>query len=156
MIKFNVPGLGEFFLKYAVFDMNGTLTTDGKLSDSTKKRLELLAIKLKIIILTADTFGKAKESFKNLNVELHIISENYGTESKADFIKKLGEDFCVAIGNGNNDTLMLKNAKLGIAVSGEEGLSSKACFNSDIIAKNIDSAIDMILNEKRIIATLRL
>ena len=156
MMKVNVPSIGEFCFEYAVFDMNGTLTTEGILLESTKKRLELLAKKVKIIILTADTFGKAKETFKGLDVELHIISSKSGSEAKSEFLKNIGEKKCIAVGNGNNDALMLKNAGIGIAILGNEGLSVKACSNSDILAKDIDNAIDILLNEKRIIATLRL
>ena len=156
MIKVKIPGRGELNIEYVLFDMNGTLTTEGILLESTKKRLESLAKKVKIIILTADTFGKAKETFNGIDVELHIISSGLGSKAKLEFLKNIGEKKCIAVGNGNNDALMLKNAEVGIAILGDEGLSVKACLKSDILVKDIDNAIDILLNGKRIIATLRL
>jgi soluble P-type ATPase len=61
----------------------------------------------------------------------------------------------VAIGNGNNDHLILKEAALGIAVLGDEGLSVSAIKNADIVMKNISDALDLFLKTKRLIATLR-
>ncbi len=157
MISIEIPGQTELLLKYAVFDMNGTLTTDGIIAEETKKKLQILADKLKIIILTADTFGKAKTVFKDSSTELHILDNSIpGAEAKLNFIEKLGVEHCVAVGNGSNDFLMLKHSALGIAVTGEEGLSVKAVCNADIVVKRIDDAIDLLLNTKRIKATLRL
>ena len=61
----------------------------------------------------------------------------------------------VAVGNGNNDHLILKEAALGIAVLGDEGMSFSAMKHADIIVKNISDALDLFLRPKRLIATLR-
>jgi soluble P-type ATPase len=61
----------------------------------------------------------------------------------------------VAIGNGNNDHLILKEATLGVAVLGDEGISVSAMKNADVIVKNISDALDLFLKQKRLIATLR-
>jgi soluble P-type ATPase len=61
----------------------------------------------------------------------------------------------VAIGNGNNDRLVLKEAAFGIAVFGDEGLSVSAMKNADVIVKSISDALDLFLKPKRLIATLR-
>ena len=57
--------------------------------------------------------------------------------------------------NGNNDYLMLKNAVLGICVICSEGASVKAIMNSDIVVSDPISAINCLLDEKILIATLR-
>jgi len=155
MIKIDIPGKKKLELKYAIFDMNGTLTVDGKILESTKNKLIELSKKIKIFILTADTFGKAKKVFYDLPVNLTIIDKNNGSEAKKDFIDSLTPFYCVAIGNGFNDTLMLKFSGLSIAVLMEEGLSVSAMKEADIFVKHIDNAIDLLLNPKRIIATLR-
>ena len=155
MIKIEIPGRGKIELKYVLFDMNGTLTVDGKILESTKHKLIKLSEKIKIFVLTADTFGKAKEVFANLPVELTIVDKNNGSASKKKFLYELGNENCVAIGNGFNDTLMLESAKLGILVLMEEGICTKAIEKSDILVKHINDAIDLLLNPKRIIATLR-
>jgi soluble P-type ATPase len=155
MIKVNIPGRDLLELEYAVFDMNGTLTVDGNIMESTKKRLMLLSQILKIYVLTADTFGRASEVFKSLPVELTIVDKNNGQDDKLKFIEKLGVKKCVAFGNGYNDIKMLKKACLGIAVIGEEGLNTNALINSDICVKNINDGLDLLLIVKRLIATLR-
>ncbi len=155
MIKIDIPGRFSVNLKYAVFDMNGTLTVDGKISEKVKEKIKLLSEKLKIFILTADTFGTAKDIFKNLPVILNIIDKKNGQDSKLQFIEKIGSKNCVAFGNGFNDIKMLAEAAIGICVIGEEGACSKTILNSDICVYNIISGIDLLLNKKRLIASLR-
>jgi soluble P-type ATPase len=50
---------------------------------------------------------------------------------------------------------MLKNAILGIAVIGDEGCSTTTLLQSDITTNSIEDALMLLLNEKRLIATLR-
>jgi soluble P-type ATPase len=59
------------------------------------------------------------------------------------------------IGNGGNDQLILKEAGLGIAILGDEGISVTAMKNADILVKTISDALDLLLKPKRLIATLR-
>jgi soluble P-type ATPase len=59
------------------------------------------------------------------------------------------------IGNGNNDSEMVKNAILGIAIIGDEGCATPTLLQSDISCTNIADALELLLNEKRLIATLR-
>jgi len=61
----------------------------------------------------------------------------------------------VALGNGNNDALMLRATRLGIAVCLREGCSKKAIEASQILVKSPIDAIDLLLLPKRLIATLR-
>jgi soluble P-type ATPase len=49
----------------------------------------------------------------------------------------------VAIGNGNNDDLILKEAGLGIAILGDEGMSVSAMRNAELVVKNIPDALDL-------------
>ena len=61
----------------------------------------------------------------------------------------------MAIGNGSNDVLMLKEAALGIGVIGEEGCSKEILKEADFIVKNITDALSALLHPERIVATLR-
>ena len=76
-------------------------------------------------------------------------------EQKADFVSGLGPAGVVAIGNGANDVLMLREAALGIAVLGKEGLSVAAFQNADLVVADILDALDVLLHPKRLVATLR-
>lgn len=61
----------------------------------------------------------------------------------------------VAIDNGRNDLEMFKSCILSIAVIGTEGCFAKAIFEADIVVNNVIDAIDLLLKNNRINATLR-
>jgi soluble P-type ATPase len=83
------------------------------------------------------------------------VSEEDSAEVKLRVLESLDPTRTVAIGNGSNDHLILKEAALGIAVLGEEGMSVSSMKNADIVVKNISNALDLFLKPKRLIATLR-
>ncbi|WP_425447695.1 HAD family hydrolase [Dethiothermospora halolimnae] len=155
MIKINIPSYGELNISHLVFDYNGTIAVDGKISDNVKGKLKLLKKEIDIHILTADTYGNARENLKEIDVDLHIISKENGTQDKVNFIKGLGSNNVIAIGNGNNDVLMIKEARVGICIVGKEGCSSKLLLNSDIVVNSINDCLNMLINTNRLKATLR-
>ena len=155
MLEINIPSYRDVKIKYLVLDYNGTLAKDGIIKKGLKEKLEKLIDKVEIYVLTADTNGNATENLKDFNVKLHIISKENGTDDKLDFVKELGSRNCIAIGNGRNDALMLKEASIGICILEDEGCSVKAMLNSDILVKNIEDSLDMLINKNRLIATLR-
>ncbi len=67
----------------------------------------------------------------------------------------LAADHCVAIGQGANDALMLAEAFLGIAVFSPEGLFMDAMKSARIVMPDIFSALALLENPQRIVATLR-
>lgn len=155
MISINIPGWGDLDVENIILDLNGTLATDGKISSEVKERIKGLSERVDIYILTSDTQGTAQEETKDLQVHLVKMEGNGSEKGKFEFIKSLNLERTVAIGNGNNDQLILKEATLGIGVLGEEGLSVSALKNSEIIVKDISDALDLFLKPKRLIATLR-
>ena len=155
MINIHIPGKGEYLLKSAFFDLNGTLAVDGIMKSSTRQLLEILSEKLDVNIITADTFGVAEKLFKDMNVNLIKLNSENGSKEKEDIISRNNFENIVAFGNGYNDHLMLAKAKLSIIVLQEEGLSIKSLKNADILVKDIDDGINLLLNKKRLIATLR-
>lgn len=74
---------------------------------------------------------------------------------KARFVRELGADGVVAVGNGMNDVEMLEAAALGLAVAGPEGLATKALLASDVVAASIGDALDPLLQRRRLVASLR-
>lgn len=155
-LNFSIPGLGNLSLKYLVLDFNGTLALDGKLLPGVAERLQKLNdIFEKIYVITADTHGTATEVFKDLPVNIYKIASVSETAEKQAFVKALGSDVCVAIGNGANDTLMLREAMLGICVLGNEATALSTLLNADIVVQNINDALDLFLYPKRLVATLR-
>jgi len=155
MLEINVPHFGKLKLQNLVFDFNGTLAVDGKLLPNLKEKMAVFSKKLKIFVVTADTFGSAREELSGLPLTIKILSPQNQTEQKQDFVLELGKEKTIAVGNGNNDALMLKEAKIGIALLQEEGLAGKTLFNANIICRNIDDVFALLENPKRLIATLR-
>ncbi len=67
----------------------------------------------------------------------------------------LGSDETAAIGNGCNDVLMLREAKLSLCVIGKEGAATEALMAGKAVFPNICDALDFLLKPQRMIATLR-
>ena len=154
-MRIDIPGWGNIDVENIVIDLNGTIATDGKVPLEVKEKIGVLSDQAKIYILTADTQGTANEEILGMNAELIKIPEEDSKQGKLDFLKTLDLEMTVAIGNGSNDQLILKEAALGIAVLGDEGVSVSAVKSADIVAKNIQNALDLLLKPKRLIATLR-
>jgi soluble P-type ATPase len=155
MIRIDIPGWGNMDIENIVFDLNGTIATDGKISSEMKEKINLLSKQVRVYVLTADTQGTATEEVKGMNIELIKITDEDSKIGKFKFIEDLDLEKTVAIGNGSNDQLILKEAGLGIAVLGDEGVSISAIKNADIVVKNISDVLDLFLKPKRLIATLR-
>lgn len=155
MIEVNIPGDRILQLKHIVLDYNGTIACDGHLISGVKENLIALADKLQVHILTADTFGNARRGLEGIECELSIIAPESQDIGKLDYVKRLGVENTVCVGNGRNDQLMLKEAALGIAVILEEGAAAAILSTADVVCTNIVSALELLENPMRLIATLR-
>ncbi|QGT98850.1 hypothetical protein SYNTR_0257 [Candidatus Syntrophocurvum alkaliphilum] len=156
MIHISIPGREKNIeIKNLLLDLNGTLTTNGVLIEGVKERIDILKDKLKIFLLTADTFGVGKDIAAELGIELIAVSGDNGSNDKLDFLNTLNREHTGAIGNGYNDELMLGNAAISVAVIGNEGCSFRALNNADIIVHNINDGLDLFVYPLRIVATLR-
>lgn len=155
MISFNIPGIGDIGLENSVFDLNGTIAVDGEIPEEVKSKLNRLSKELHIYLLTADTYGTVEEAISGLSIEVVRISPAQESQKKRDFVLKIGKERTVAVGNGANDALMLKESRIGIAIIGCEGASKDAIINADIVVHGAKDAIDLLLYPKRIISTLR-
>ena len=150
-----VPGYKKLALAHAVLDYNGTLAKDGQLLSGARKLLNDVADQLELHVVTADTFGLAQSGMKGVQCKLSVLTEDCQGEAKRQYVKNLGSGQTVAIGNGRNDQLMLKEAALGIVVLGEEGTSVETTLAADIVCGSALEALELLLNPKRLIATLR-
>jgi len=155
MLDVDIPGFGSLRLEYLVCDFTGTISVDGKLLPTVKEKLNAIADFLKIFVLTADEFGKAEEELRGVNCEVHIIKGPAIDIQKADFVKKLGVDRVVALGNGLNDRGMLKTARLGIVIVGQEGCAVESLIAAHIQVANPIDALDLLIHPRRLRATLK-
>lgn len=155
MFEIDIPGFGHVHLEHLVSDFTGTLSVDGRLLPGVKERLNKIAGILNVYILTADTFGMAKAELKDIHCSIHILAGDDHDVQKKRYISDLGAEGVIAFGNGNNDRLMLKTAKIGVAVSLNEGCAGDAIIASNIFVTSITDGLDLLLNPKRLKATLR-
>jgi len=155
MIEIEIPGYETLKLEHLVLDHNGTLACDGILIKGVKERLQKLAGHLQIHVLTADTFGKAQAQLKDTPCKLSILTDANQDIGKIEYVRGLGPNLTVCIGNGRNDRYMLKYAALGIAVILAEGVATEAFKNADVVCTDINAALDLLLNPLRLTATLR-
>ena len=155
MIKIDIPDFGRLRLAHLVLDYNGTLAFDGRLLSEVADLLGLLSAHLQIHIITADTFGSVQQTFAASPFTIHVLPPGNEAEGKAEYVRRLGSMSAVCIGNGRNDRLMLQEAALGIAVLQREGTATQALLAADILIPSIVDALDLLLNPRRITATLR-
>lgn len=155
MVVFDIPGRKRYQLHHLVLDVNGTLALDGRLLDGVVDRLGQLSTRLKIHLLTADTHGKQAEIDATLGMKAHRIHPGSEAQEKANFIDRLGPESVVAMGNGANDEAMMDRAELSLAVLGPEGLSVETLNKADVVVKNINDGLDLLLHPNRLMATLR-
>jgi len=150
-----IPNYKTLIVTNIVLDYNGTIAKDGVLKEEVKPLLKKLTKEYRVHVITADTFGSVQTQLKGYDVSVKILNTDNHTLEKSEFVQSLNTVNTVAIGNGNNDALMIQNAAIGIAILGDEGCSSKTLLSSDITCKSIKDALEFFLNTKRLIATLR-
>jgi soluble P-type ATPase len=126
MIEMNIPGQGIFQIEYLVCDVNGTLAIDGVLLPGISTVIKKIQDRLKVFLITANSHAKQSIIDFELGIEAKIIQKGNESQQKKDFISQLGPEKVIAIGQGANDSEMLKEAAIGICVFSEEGTSIDA------------------------------
>jgi soluble P-type ATPase len=154
-LMLEIPNFKTVNITHIVCDYNGTIAKDGIVLPEVKALFDQLCQRYTLHVITADTFGSVQAQLEGYGAEIKILSSSDHTQEKADFIRELGTENCIAIGNGNNDALMLERAAIGIAVMGDEGCSKDALLRSDIVCKSAKEALTLLLKTKRLIASLR-
>ncbi|MHB8621547.1 MAG: HAD family hydrolase [Chloroflexota bacterium] len=155
LIPLEIPGFGSLRLRHAVFDVNGTLAVDGQGAPEIGARLAALSAHAEVHLLSSLSHGNQEELERSLGFAIHRVQPGNEAEQKADYIRQLGAERCVAVGNGRNDVLMLKEAALAIVVLNPEGVAASALGAADIVVPSPLEAVDLLLNPRRILATLR-
>lgn len=157
MISCPIPGRDTLVIHHLVCDVNGTLTCDGDLIPGIAEIFELLKDRVTIHLVSADTHGRLHELEKILagSVRKFIrLTTGSEAEQKLEYIESL-DGGVVAIGQGTNDRLMLKEADLGICVISPEGTAVETLLNADIVVPGIIAGFELLLHPTRLKATLR-
>jgi P-type E1-E2 ATPase len=155
MIEINIPGRGWLQLEHLVCDVNGTLAVDGQLPDGMVRALTSLRDRLTVHLLTADTHGRQALIDHQLNLTAQRVQPGDEALQKANYVRQLGAEHVVAIGQGANDGQMLQAAVLGICVFSVEGTAVETLLAADLVVSNVFDALNLLENPLRLIATLR-
>jgi P-type E1-E2 ATPase len=155
MIELNIPGRGTLQLEHLVCDVNGTLALDGQLLERMSRILTSLKDRLTLHLLTADTHGQQQLIDRQLNIRAVRIAPQDEAQQKADYVKNLGADLVVAVGQGANDAEMLRSAALGICIISPEGTAVETMLAADLVVPDIYRALELLEKPLRLIATLR-
>lgn len=155
VIELNIPGRGLLRLQHLVTDVNGTLAIDGQLMEGIAKKIGLLNDRFTIHLLTADTHGRRAMIDQQLNLTAVRIQPGKEAEQKAEYVRNLGAETVIAIGQGANDAAMLKEAALGICVMSQEGAATETLFSADLVMPTVTAALELLDKPLRIVASLR-
>ncbi len=155
MIELNIPGRGVLQLDHLVCDVNGTLAEDGVLHMGLTRSLPRLRDRLVLHLLTANIHGKQDEIDKALGLQAVRLKPGSEAAQKAEYVRLLGAERVIAIGQGANDAEMLAAAALGICILSREGLAIKTLNAADILVPDIHAALELLEKPLRIVATLR-
>jgi len=159
-ILIDVPGWGQRDIRHVISDYTGTLSCGGRLVPGAEDRLRRLQELVDIHIVSADTFGTAREQLAAIPLAVVILIGEGHDRQKRDYLKNHNLDprHVAAFGNGNNDRLLLqavKNQGLAIALDNGEGCAVDAILNADLSIVGIVNALDLLLEPTRCKATLR-
>ncbi|MEJ2597065.1 MAG: hypothetical protein P8Z00_01960 [Anaerolineales bacterium] len=155
MLEINIPGRGTLQLYHLVSDVNGTLATDGQIQEGLIPIIKGLRDRLEIHLLTADTHGKQAIIDQQLGLQAVRIQAGAESEQKAAYVRNLGSEHVVAIGQGANDTGMLKEAALGICILSPEGTATTSLLASDLVVTDVFTALGLLEKPLRMVASLR-
>ena len=155
MIEVNIPGRGTYTVEHLVLDMNGTVALDGGLLPDVQKLIAALRWLVHVVIVTADTHGGAEDLSKALKVDLHRLEPGDEAAQKLVLVTDLGLERTMAVGNGTNDAAMIEASALGVCVLGREGAATETLLKSDVVVGDVRHALELLLRQNRVTATLR-
>ena len=161
-IRIDIPGFGHLHIQAICSDYTGTLSREGELINGVSKRLRQLGERVDIFVVTSDTRKTARKQLADLPVTLHDnIASDAHDVFKRDYLKEpgVGLKHIAVFGNGRNDRLWLDAVRdaggLAIAVDVGEGCAVEAMLSANVFVADIRNALDLLLDSKRIIGTLR-
>ena len=155
MIELRIPGRGALQIEHLVTDVNGTLAVDGQLITGLKQRIASLRDRIMVHLLTADTHGRQPLIDEQLDLKAVRVQPGDEAAQKAEYVRSLGSSAVIAIGQGANDSAMLKEAALGICVMSQEGAAVETLLAADLVVPDIFAALDLLEKPLRIVASLR-
>ena len=150
-----IPGRHTLDIKHIIFDYNGTIALDGKVIDGVIEKMNQYADVMNFHVVTADTYGTAERELEGANCLVVNLSKSVNYKTKTDYLAHLGKENTLSVGNGFNDSDLLKQSILGVAVIQDEGLCMDALLSADIVCKSVMDVFSYLEKPNRLKATLR-
>lgn len=152
-MKYSLQHGVELELETIVLDLNGTLSVHGKIVEGVRRRISHLKnLGFKIFLLTGDQRGNGKSISDDLGIGLIIA----GTEKeKETAMKQFNKNTTVSVGNARIDLGMFRHSALRIVTIQGEGIHPKILQHSDILVTSINDALDLLLHNDSLAATLK-
>jgi soluble P-type ATPase len=136
-----------------ILDMNGTLSVQGVIKESTKEIIHRLkGVGYKIVLFSGDVRGTAQDLCNDLNIDFKKAKDGNDKETYAKLFKK---EETVAVGNSRIDIGTFKNSVLSIATLQPEGIHTDIIKYVDIICPSIDDALSLLFDQKSLDGTLK-
>ncbi|MCP5115614.1 MAG: ATPase P [bacterium] len=159
-IQIDIPGLGPLDIRHLVTDYTGTLSHGGVAATEVKELLAQITGRLEVHVLTSDTFHTVRRELAPLHLQIHILDGDGHDRQKEEFATtQLDPAHIAAIGNGANDRLMLRAVNqaggLAIAVDNGEGCAVETMGAASIFVTGASNALELLLDPRRLKATLR-
>ena len=152
-MQINIPGRGVLTIETIILDLNGTIAVDGALIQGVQARLnQLKQLGVHCVLLSGDTHGNAGQIAEQLQIRLLQAAT---AAEKSQCAQQFNLEQTAAIGNGLIDAELMKAVELGIVVLQAEGVHTQALLAADIVVPSILDALDLFLQTKRLVATLR-
>ena len=141
-------------IKNVVFDLNGTLSNNGKIDISVEELLSILQRRgIKTIMITSDQRNNAALIAKKLEIDFIIAKDS---KIKGDYIKQnLEKDYTVAIGNARNDIPMFENSALSIVTLQSDGIHVDVLKYADVVVPSFKDALNLLVDKDTFEATLK-
>jgi soluble P-type ATPase len=129
------------------------MSVGGAIPNGVKSRLDQLKAKgLKVLFFTGNTRGDADELAAHLGIEWKLAKN---ADDKKNLALELEPKTCASIGNGLIDLELMKVVRLRIVTLQAEGVHVQTLLSSDIVIPTINDALDLFIDEQRLVATLR-
>jgi len=154
-MQIHIPGAEKLSIENVLLDYNGTLALDGRLKAGVAELINSLADNISFHVITADTFGSVQRELEQVNCKVTLIPKENQSQAKLDYLKTLGPEKTMCVGNGRNDLLMLRHSALGIALVQEEGACVQTLLAARVVCHSILDALEFLRNPDRLRATLR-
>jgi len=155
MIKIEILWFKTIKAEHLVLDFNGTLAIDVLFIEGVIGQLVHISVTLHAHVRTADTFSSVQNEIRGLPITIIIPETTEQNKQKSDSVKNSGSESIIAIGNGKNDVLMLKEAFLSIGIIQAEGAFFQVLSNNQFLCSSVIDALSLLNNPKRLVATLR-